>query len=301
VSWNDGTFLRSFLDTLHSLSGKPVIASEFYMAAVENRSGNKNLVGGFPAVPTQKERGEALANTLRELARLPYIVGADWFQYYDEPPHGRKLDGEDYNFGLVDIHDEPYREVVEKFAAIDLAGLKSTAAPCRPDATHGVPPAPADPLSDFRYMNALKNWDRQRGYVPPGTPHPPGDLYVCWSPSALYLGAYVLDIVEPDYYRDGEIPEADRAKWTIRVNGGKPISARIGAGKEPLLNPPSAKITSLSGTYHDVRSITVVELPAALLGKQALKPGDQIALDSSYSTHARANRIEWKGTFVLSE
>ena len=33
ASWNDGTFTRSYLDTLHALTGKPVMVSEFYMAA----------------------------------------------------------------------------------------------------------------------------------------------------------------------------------------------------------------------------------------------------------------------------
>ena len=56
ASWNDGTFLNSFLDTLHKLTGKPIIVSEFYMAAAENNSGNKNSVGGFPTVSTQRER-----------------------------------------------------------------------------------------------------------------------------------------------------------------------------------------------------------------------------------------------------
>ena len=37
ASWNDGTFLNSFLDTLHKLTGKPIIVSEFYMAAAENQ------------------------------------------------------------------------------------------------------------------------------------------------------------------------------------------------------------------------------------------------------------------------
>src|SRR5262249_34478891 len=46
ASWNDGTFARSFLDTLHELTGKPVLVSEFYMAAEENDSGNRNKSGG---------------------------------------------------------------------------------------------------------------------------------------------------------------------------------------------------------------------------------------------------------------
>ena len=50
ASWNDGTFTRSYLDTLHALTDKPILVSEFYMAAAENGSGNKNCNSGFPTV-----------------------------------------------------------------------------------------------------------------------------------------------------------------------------------------------------------------------------------------------------------
>ena len=124
VNWNDGTFLRSYLDTLHALTGKPILVSEFYMAANENRSGNKNASSGFPTVGTQQERAEAMSNTLRSLTQLPYVVGVEWFQYYDEPTHGRS-DGEDYNFGLVDIHDQPYEELTAAFASMNLMPQKA--------------------------------------------------------------------------------------------------------------------------------------------------------------------------------
>jgi len=301
VSWNDGTFIHCYFDMLHKLSGRPVLVSEFYMAAEENESGNRNKVGGFPIVISQKDRAEALSNTLRALVQLPYVVGADWFQYYDEPTHGRALDGEDYNFGLVDIHDQPYAEVTAAFKSFNFSRLKSARAHRGPNATAGVPPAPIAPMDEFRSMTALKNWDRERGFVPPATQDAVGDLYVCWSSNALYLGTLVVDIVEPDYYRDGNIPDVDRATWTIRVNNGESVTARIGAGKDAAISNPAARIKSLSGTYHEVRCITVVELPAGQLGKQRLAPGDQIALESSFSTHGRANSIQWKGTFVLSD
>jgi len=301
VSWNDGTFIHAYLDTLHSLTGKPILVSEFYMAAKENRSGNKNSVGGFPAVGTQNERGKALANTLRKLARLPYVVGADWFQYYDEPPHGRSLDGEDYNFGLVDIHNQPYDEVARTFAAFKPSEIKSAVATPRSDAAGGVPPAPAEPMGDFRVMTALKAWDREGGYVPPVTKHATGDLYICWSPNALYLATYVLDIIEPDYYRDSKIPDGDRAEWKISVNGKELIAAQVGAGAPPLSKNAAIRIKSLSGTYHDVRCVTALEIPAKDLGKSRLSAGDEFEIDSSFTTFGRADRIEWQGKFVLRD
>jgi hypothetical protein len=301
ASWNDGTFHRSYVRTLHELSGKPVVISEVYMSAAENRSGNKNSAGGFPIVATQTERARATANSLRSLARLPYVVGADWFQYYDEPPHGRKLDGEDCNFGLVDIHDQPYAELTEAFSTLDLTALRANLNDQRTDATRGVPPAPPDPFGDFRHMYAIKHWDRERGFVPAASTQPTGDLYVCWKPAALYLAVFVIDIVEPDYYRDAEVPEVNRAMWSIRVNGGKAVTARVGSGKPPVVSDSSLRFQSLGGTYDAIRSITAVELPASRLGKQSFKPGDRVSLDSNFTTHARAHRIEWKTELTLAE
>ena len=42
----------------------------------------------------------------------PSIVGAHWFEWVDEPSTGR-FDGENYNIGLVDVTDRPYRELLE--------------------------------------------------------------------------------------------------------------------------------------------------------------------------------------------
>ena len=301
ATWNDGTFLNSYLDTLHMLAGRPLIITEFYMAAAENTSGNQNKVGRFPTVSTQQQRADALANTLASLVRLPYVVGADWFQYYDEPPHGRKGDGEDYNFGLVDIHDRPYPEVTDAFASANLTAIKSTATARPPDATAGVPPAPIDPFGDFQSTAAIKSWDRKRGFVPPVTEHPMGDLYICWSPTALYLATCVIDIVEPDYYKNGMIPEVDRAKWSIQVNGRTAITARIGAGKDPVIDNPAVRIVSLSGTYHEVRCITAIEFKADQFGKDRFAAGDRIMLDSKFVTFGRAGHVKWNREFVLAK
>jgi len=268
------------------------------MAAAENGSGNKNATSGFPTVTTQPERATAAAKTLNVLLRVPYVVGADWFQYYDEPPKGRE-DGEDYNFGLVDIHNRAYAEVTAAFASANVSKLKSKAAPRRPDATAGVPPAPPEPLSDFRFMTALKSWDRERGFVPSATRCPLGDLYICWSPTTLYLGTFITDIVEPAYYRDGQIPESDRATWTVQLNGHKPATAHLGAGKKATIDDQSVRLTSLSGTDHNLRCITAIEVPAKQLGKERFAPGDEISLKSTFTTHARACRMEWTGNFVL--
>jgi hypothetical protein len=39
------------------------------------------------------------------------IVGAHWFQLYDEPTTGRG-DGENYQIGFLDVCDQPYPETI---------------------------------------------------------------------------------------------------------------------------------------------------------------------------------------------
>jgi hypothetical protein len=299
AAWNDGTFPRFYLDTLHALSGKPGIVSEFYMAAKENRSGNKNDTSTFPTVTTQKERAAGFRNTARALAQTPYIVGADWFQYFDEPTHGRG-DGENYNFGLVDIHDQPYKLLTAAARELDLAALKSARQAARPDASRGVPPAPRDPLGHFTIRLALQDWDRERGFVKPISELPVADLYVCWDKQAIYLGLYAQDIVETNYYRMPGVPEVDRTQWLVSIgNGRKPIHARLGPGGPPVCDEPAARLVNLSGEYMNTRNIAAMELPAKLFGKERFKAGDSIEFDSTLITHCRAERVEWKGKFRL--
>lgn len=122
----------------------------------------------------------------------------DWFQYYDEPTFGRE-DGENFSFGLVDIHNRPYEQLVLAAATLDGTAQKRRGQARRPDAADGVPPAPADPLAEFEPWLALKRWDRERGYVKPASAFPMADLYLCWSPGAFYLGVYAQDVVEPAF------------------------------------------------------------------------------------------------------
>ena len=298
--WNDGSFARFQLDTLHALTGKPVFVSEIYMSATENRSGNKNNHGLFPVVPTQRERAAALRATLLALVRLPYVVGADWFQYFDEPRHGRD-DGENFNFGLVDIHNRPYDEVTQAFATADLDGLKSRPAPPRADASAGVPRAPRDPFEHSTSTQAMRYWDRERGFVRPSSPFPIADLYICWSPKALYLGLYAHDIIEEAYYRGKSVPKGDRAVWTVKAAGGEPIRARIGSGREGITSDPEVRLENVSGVNLNVRNIAILELPARKFGRQRLRAGDTLDLSSTFLSHGEAYRVEWQGTFRLRD
>lgn len=297
--WNDGTFARFYLETLHALTGKPVLIGEFYLAARENRTGNKNTRGVYPLVDTQKERAAGFRNTLHALLRTPYVIGADWFQYYDQPTHGR-YDGENFNFGLVDIHNQPYETLAAAAAALDLSALKDQPVP-RPDASQGVPRAPRDPLGHFKPTLALKHWNRERGFVKPVSQFPLADLYICWNISDIYLGLYAQDVVEDVFYKDKIVRLSDRAEWVVSAGEStEPVRARIGAGREPIVNQPTVRVVNISGVNGDVRNIAAMELPAKLFGKKQFKAGDAVTISSIFVTHGGGYRVEWKGSFTLS-
>jgi hypothetical protein len=227
------------------------------------------------------------------------VVGADWFQYYDEPTFGR-ADGENYSFGLVDIHNQAYEDLVETAAGLDLTAHRIQRRPPRPDAARGVPPAPREPFATFEPHLAFKTWDRERGYVKPVSKLPMADLYVCWSPEALYLGLYAQDVVEQDCYRDTRVPEVDRAEWTVQA--GTPrrtIRARIGAGAPAVVSEPAVRLVHLSGVELTTRCIAAIELPASWFGRPAFRPGDRIDFASSFLTHCRVYRTDWRGRFRL--
>jgi agarase len=74
-------------------------------------SGLPNTQGAGPKVPDQAARAKAYADYVTRLESLPEAVGYHWFEWVDEPKEGR-FDGENSNYGLVDIHDRPFLEFV---------------------------------------------------------------------------------------------------------------------------------------------------------------------------------------------
>ncbi len=96
------------------------------------------------------------------------------------------------------------------------------------------------------------------------------------------------------------MPEADRAEWIISLDeSNKPIRVRLGPGAPPICNESAARVVNLSGAYSNTRNIAALELPAKLFGKERFKSGDTIDLASTFFTHCRADRVEWKGKFTL--
>ena len=101
---------RPAVHTVFKVTGRPVLVGEFAFRA-EN-AGLPNAHGAGPKVPDQAARAKAYADYVTRLESLPEAVGYHWFEWVDEPKEGR-FDGEDSNYGVVDIHDRPYQEFVE--------------------------------------------------------------------------------------------------------------------------------------------------------------------------------------------
>ena len=113
----DGWVAPYYFEGLQKLAARPVIISEFFFCARENRSGNRNN-GHLLTVQTQDERTRGAAAAVQNFARFPNVIGSHWFQMYDEPTGGRS-DGEDYNMGLIDIYNKPYEQLTGRFAAVN--------------------------------------------------------------------------------------------------------------------------------------------------------------------------------------
>jgi hypothetical protein len=222
----DGWLARYFFDGLRQLApGKPILISEWFFAADENRSGNLNN-GHLMTVPTQSDRTRGAMAAARRFAREPQIVGLHWFQYYDHPQGGRD-DGEDYNFGLIDINDRPYEQLVEAFSRVNphLAEIHQQRTETAMGNRAGpwqIPHAAIDARD-----SSLGEWPKERALIgpliAPKNEIPFGDFYVAWNPDGLHLAMIAMDYYDSDLVAyDGEFPlqEAFRVDWGVDAGGG---------------------------------------------------------------------------------
>ena len=122
---------KQLFDNFYFLGQKPVIITEFSYRAMENRSGDKNARGADVTVKTQADRAEGFNKYVTQIMEFPYLVGYHWFQYFDQSPQGRSFDGENSDYGIVDIKDKEYElltaEMKKVNAAADTIHKKSTA------------------------------------------------------------------------------------------------------------------------------------------------------------------------------
>jgi hypothetical protein len=95
------------MEEIYRVTGRPIIVGEFHFGLP-----GRGLAAGLVQVRDQAERGTAYRYYVEQAAAFPAFIGSSWFQWVDQPATGR-MDGENYNIGLVDVTDRPYRELIE--------------------------------------------------------------------------------------------------------------------------------------------------------------------------------------------
>ena len=221
VDAGDGWIARYYFDGLRRLSGgKPVLVSEWFFAARQNRTGNRNN-GHLMTVDTQEERARGAAAATVNFAALPDLLGSHWFQYYDHPKGGRP-DGEDYDFGLVDVNDEPYRRLTAALTAANRAAAARHDAAREPEAAapQAVPHARIA-LSD----RSLSAWPKPASLLPPLKPSPGavdfGEVYLSWSENGLAVATVGQDYFDLDLLAYGEsFPLGESYRLELGVDAG---------------------------------------------------------------------------------
>ena len=104
------------LASYYILSGKkPLMVTEYAWRARENSSGNPNTGGAGAVVETQAQRAANSKAYVESMVSYPMVIGAHWFEFADQSPQGR-FDGENSNYGVVDIKHRPYTEVLAVIA-----------------------------------------------------------------------------------------------------------------------------------------------------------------------------------------
>jgi hypothetical protein len=221
----EGWLAPYFFDGLRKLTGgKAELISEWFYAAHENRTGNRNN-GHLMTVETQAQRAAGAAASAKLFAGVPEILGTHWFQYYDYPVGGR-ADSEDYNFGLVDIRGRPYEQLVEALGAANrqLPAIHDRAGPtARPTPKDfAIPYATIDP----KHLS-LVDWPKPASLLPPLKPSPGavafGEIYLTWSKHGLAvatIGQDYDDLGLLDYGARYPLSEAYRLEIDVDAGAG---------------------------------------------------------------------------------
>ena len=236
----DGWIAPYFFKGLAQLSGgRPVLVTEWFFAAKQNRSGNldrtgephdkaharisnnRNRTGHLMTVATQAARALGAGRAARLLAAQPDVIGVHWFQYADEPPGGR-ADGEDYDFGLVDDNDRPYRRLVQALAASNrrtLAQIGRHRGARYAGTGRVLPRADIEPTEE-----SLADWPKAASLIAL-TPKPGevdfGDLYLTWDRSGLDLATISMDYYDPDLLgRITPFPRSEAFRIALGIDAG---------------------------------------------------------------------------------
>jgi hypothetical protein len=322
VDSGDGWIADYFFDGLRRLTGgKPVLVSEWFFAARENRTGNRNN-GHLMTVGTQDERAAGAAAATANFAAIPELIGAHWFMYYDHPKGGRP-DGEDYDFGLVDINDRPYERLTSALALANRRALTVHAATKAraPERTSTfVLPHAAISIRD----HSLSDWPKPASLLPRLTASPGavefGEAYLSWSEHGVALATIGQDYFEPDLLvYDGGFPLVDAYRVELGVDVGAgprrftlffipprtkirdhpPMRAELCAGAAQIaITEGCTEVSGAEAAYFgaDQPRITAeITIPWSALGEAAPAPGSQLRAEIAITSWDRERWMSLSG------
>jgi len=90
----------------------PIMVAEYSFTG-ETPQTPDTIPGVYATYPTQAARALAYSHYIAPLYEdAPWVVGDEWFEYVDEPQGGRVGDGENNDFGLVNVENQPYDDLV---------------------------------------------------------------------------------------------------------------------------------------------------------------------------------------------
>jgi hypothetical protein len=92
---------------------RPIMVGEYSFIADTPQTPD-TVPGVYDVFADQQDRATAYADYIAPLYEdSPWVVGDEWFEYVDEPEGGR-FDGENNNFGVVDVENQPYQDLAKQ-------------------------------------------------------------------------------------------------------------------------------------------------------------------------------------------
>ena len=95
---------KTMMDRALSMTDLPMLIGEYHFGTVD-----RGMAQSLWQVNTEKDRGVAYRYYTEQGYSHPGLVGTAYFTWNDQDLMGRSLDGENYNCGIVDVTDRPYK------------------------------------------------------------------------------------------------------------------------------------------------------------------------------------------------
>jgi hypothetical protein len=99
---------KEMMDRALRIADLPMIIGEYHFGTVD-----RGMAQSLWQVNSQQERGVAYRYYTETAYSHPGLTGTAYFQWCDQDLTGRRNDGENYNCGLIDVTDRPYKYQVE--------------------------------------------------------------------------------------------------------------------------------------------------------------------------------------------